>query len=78
MYTKVGDFGQPVLAKIATVHYLYNVSLFHMRQPNQCFLAVVLITIVSTCWYEFDGVGLQEKFTQNVIASRRDRYQLDI
>jgi len=46
MYTKAGKFGQALLATVASVHYLYTVSVFHMQQPHQCLLAVIVIARV--------------------------------
>jgi len=74
IYTEAGQFGQPVLATVATVHYLHPVSLLHMQQPNQRLLTILVITSVPSGWYESNSVGLQESFTQYLIARRRDCY----
>ena len=77
VYTKAGHFREPVLATVATVRYLHTVRLFHMHQPHKRLHAIVVITRVPSGWYEYGCVGLQETFTQQLIASRRDRYRLD-
>ena len=77
IYTETGQFGQRVLATVATVHYFHTVSLFHMQQPYQCLLTIVVIVRVARSRYESDSVGPEETFTQHLIACRRDRYRLE-
>jgi len=77
IYTEAVQFGQPLLTTVATVRYVLNVTLFHMLQPHQCLLATVVITRVPPVCYKSDSVGIQESFTQQLIARRRDCYRLE-
>jgi len=73
VYIEAGQFEQHVVATIARVHYIPTFSLFHMQQPYECLLAIVLYGRVHTGQYEPFSVDLQESFTQHLIASRRGR-----
>ena len=77
IYTEADQFEQPLLATVATVHYLHTVRLFHMQQPHRSLLTIVAIACVPTSRYEPYSVGLRESFTHHPIASRRDRYRLE-
>jgi len=77
IYIEAGSSGQPVFATVAPLHYLHPVSLFHMQQPYQCLLTLVVITRVPRIRYESDSVGLQETFTTYLIACWRDRNRLE-
>ena len=77
VYNKVGQIWQFVLVIIATVHYLHPINLLHVQQPYQCLLKIIVVTSVSPIRYECDCVGLQETFTQKLVASRRHLYRLD-
>jgi hypothetical protein len=58
IYTEAAHFGQPVLATVATVHYLHTVNLLHMQHPHQCLLPIIVIACVPTSRYEYYSVGL--------------------
>jgi len=63
IYTDSGQFWQFVLTAFAGVHYIHPVRLFHMQQPHQGFLAILVITGVPSSGYESHSVGLKESFT---------------
>ena len=71
VYTKF-EFSK--LATDRTVHYLHPINLLHVKKSYQCLLTINVIAGVSSCRYESDSVGLQETFTQNFLACRRDSY----
>jgi len=48
-----------------------------MQEPCQCLHAIVIIAPVPFGRYDFGSIGLQEALTQQLIASRRDRYRLE-
>jgi len=74
-YSEAGHFVLTLFATVATVHYLHKVSLFHMQEPNQCLLVIVIIARVPFDRYVFYSVGQRETFTQKFIASLRERYR---
>ena len=45
IYHKAGQFGQPVLASVATVFYIHTVSRFHMQQPHQRLLNKIVVAL---------------------------------
>ena len=74
VYSKVGQFGYSLITTVASVHYLHPINLLHVQQPYQCLLTILVIASVPSSRYESDSVWLQEKFTQNLVACRRDNY----
>jgi len=77
IYTEAGQFGQIVLVTVATVHYLQPINLLHMQQPHHGLLTVLVVTCAPSGRYESYCVGLQETFTQQLIACRRDSYLIE-
>jgi len=75
VYTKVGQFGYLVLATVAIVHYHYTVPLLHMHQPHHRLHTVVFVTLVPYSRNKAYSIGLQETFTQDLIACRCDSYR---
>ena len=74
VHPKVGKFWQTVFASVRPVQYLASPAVQHfpVDQPNQSFPTLIDIANVSARRDKTDGIGLEETFTQHLIACERD------
>jgi len=77
VYSKLRQFGYLVFATVAKVHCLQTVHLLHMQQPHHRLLTVVFVTRVTSSRNKAYCIGLQETFTQVLIARRFESYRLE-
>ena len=72
VHTEIREFGQLVFSPVSSVSYSASVRLFHMYQPHQGFLAVIIITAVTSCRYQTYGLGLQKSLSQDFVTCGGD------
>jgi hypothetical protein len=77
VHAEIREFGQPVFSPVSRVLYSASFSLFNVYQPHQGLLAIIVITAVTSCGYETDGIGLQEPLSQHLVACRADGERLE-
>ena len=60
-------FGQPVFSPVSRVSYSASFRLFHMYQPHQSFLAVIIITAVTPVGITAIVSGLKNHFLNTLL-----------
>jgi hypothetical protein len=71
------QFWQYVFANVSRVKYTATVCLFHVQEPHQCILPVILIADVTARGYQAYRGRLQKVLSQHLIASASDRVCLE-